>query len=158
MDLRAEVELPCTLAAAHGELDELDGYPEWLGIVRSTARAAADGDDAGPAWWVDLGAGVGPLQRTKRVRMARTAVDRSSIRFERRETDGVEHAPWALSVELEEGVGRETVTFITLSLWYGGTAWVPLLDAVLATEVRRAGRRLVARVAGNRGPGSAADP
>lgn len=146
MDVAENVELPCDRRRAHAELADLAGYPAWIGIVRRATPAGADEGDGGPAWDVEMGAAVGPFRRSKRLRMVRTADRPGLVRFERREVDGRSHAVWVLEVTLVEKPGRRGVTFTTVKLHYGGAAWVPLLDVVLAAEVRRAGPRLRARV------------
>jgi len=147
VDVRAEVTLRCTLARAHAELGDLGGYPAWLGIVHRAVTTASDDADPGPAWSVDLGAGVGPLRRSKRVRMVRAIDDAGHLRFERRELDGRAHGRWDLDVTLKDKSGEGTATFAAVWLHYGGSRWLPLVDAVLAAEVRRAGPRLAAIVA-----------
>jgi hypothetical protein len=124
----------------------LDTYPQWLGIVRAVGAAEPEPADAGPAWWVEVGTGLGPLRRTKRVRMVRTVDQARRLRFERREVDGSPHGSWVLDVELEERPGPPVVTFSMVSLHYRGSAWLPLLDAVLAREARGAATRLRNRV------------
>ncbi|HEY2430129.1 MAG TPA: hypothetical protein VGI06_14420 [Acidimicrobiales bacterium] len=147
MDFRVAVELPCAQERAHAELAALDRYPDWLSIVQEVATAPADPADPGPAWWVGVGARVGPLRRTKRVRMVRTVDEPARVLFARREVDGSAHGPWLLAVELESRPGSPAATFTMVSLHYGGSAWLPLLDAVLAREARAAAARLRARVA-----------
>ena len=139
MDLHADVTAPCPIARVHDELAELDGYPTWLGIIRAVTR---DGD----GWVVELAAALGPLRRSKRVRMVRTIDQPDHVRFERRESDGSEHPPWILDVTLAERDGSEAATFTSVSLHYGGAAWVPGLDLLLGAEVRRAGPRLIQRL------------
>lgn len=146
LDLRAAADLPCDLAVARTELETLDGYPTWLGIVHRVAGADAHPDDPGPAWWVDLGGRVGVLRKTKRVRMVRTALVEELIRFERLEFDGRTHNSWVLEAHLESrGPGR---TGLDMAVHYGGDRRLPVLDAVLRAEVGRAGRRLAERVSG----------
>ena len=114
---------------------DLATYPQWLGIVHS---ATAVDDDV---WEVELGARLGPLRRTKRVRMVRTECDPSAgvVRFERMELDGREHSAWRLHAAVAPA---EQGSRLTMQLHYGGSAWLPGLEAVLAHEVRRAGARL----------------
>lgn len=146
MDLRATATLPCTAERARTELEVLDHYPAWLTIVQSVRPAQADSSDPGPAWWVDLGARIGPLRRTKRVRMARTAGGPDHVRFDRRQIDGRAHSAWVLEAQWEEEPGGAAATFLTVSLHYGGSTPVPLLEAVLGREVRKAADRLTGRV------------
>jgi hypothetical protein len=138
MDLVTRIELPCTAARAREELRTLDHYPEWLTIVRC---ALPDGD---AVWRVDLGARVGLIPFTKRLRMRRTVDEADHVRFERH--DGPHHSPWILDVTWEAEAQRPEAVFSTLSLHYGGNRWFPGLDLILQREVGRAGPRLRARV------------
>jgi len=145
LNLRAEAVLPCSLERAAAELDRLDGYPTWLGIVLAVESCEPDATDTGPAWWVDLGGRLGPVSRTKRVRMVRTAHTEREIRFERGEIDGRTHNRWVLEARLTPEA--EERTQVEMRVHYSGDRRVPVLDRVLRQEVSRAGRRLVDRVA-----------
>ena len=121
---------------------DLGTYPEWLDIVPRAEPAAPDADDPGPAWSVDLRAQVGPLRRSKRLRMVRS--EHSSpqrVVFERRELDGRSHSPWVLTATVGPGAGG--TSSLTMGLHYGGSLWVPLLDRLLADEIERSRVRLV---------------
>ena len=72
-------------------LADLGTYPAWLGLVTA---AEPDGDNT---WVVTLRARLGPLARSKRLRMVRTERSADSVRFERREVDGRDHSEWVLS-------------------------------------------------------------
>ena len=81
MDVTEEVRLDATPARVWRAIADLATYPTWLGIVH---RVESDGEDAGrPAWRVELRGRIGPLARSKRLRMVRTAVeDGRSVRYE----------------------------------------------------------------------------
>ena len=71
MDVTASVRTEAAPEVLFAVVDDLRRYPEWLSIVpRAVAVEAAD-DDPGPAWSVDLRASIGPLRRSKRLRMVR---------------------------------------------------------------------------------------
>ena len=149
VEVRARAALPCTAERAFAEVADLERYPRWLRIVQVVLAAPAVDGDAGPAWWVEVGARVGPLRRTKRLRMVQVVHEPPwRVRFERAELDGRPHAPWTLDVSVEPSEapagGRVSVA---MELCYGGSSWIPPLDAVLASEVRRAAGRLAAQVA-----------
>lgn len=136
MDLTATAVLAVAPWRTLAEVADLATYPHWLGIVQ---RVVPDGD----GWAVDIGARLGPFKKAKRVRMVRTVHDEAHVRFDRAELDGTAHSPWVLSAEVQPaGAGTE----LTVRLHYGGSAWLPGLDLVLAQEVRRAGSRLEARL------------
>jgi hypothetical protein len=127
-------------------VQDLGGYPSWLDIVpRAEPVAAVDGDP-GPAWSVDLRGQVGPLRRSKRLRMVRTEHERPGhVRFERREVDGRSHSAWVLDARIG-GTGEGTSELV-MGLHYGGSLWVPLLDRMLADEIERSRPRLLQVVA-----------
>jgi len=90
---------------------------------------------------VEMGASVGPLRRTKRLRMVRRVNEAERIVFQRRETDGSSDHEWLLTVDLVPDE-PELRTNVNVALHYGGTL-PPLVDRILAVEVGRAGPRLV---------------
>ena len=99
------IVVPAPAAAVFAQVDRLEAYPAWLPLVHSAEEAPAADGDPGPAWAVELRAKVGPLARSKRLRMVRAEhVPDTTVRFERRELDGREHAAWILRVELAEVV------------------------------------------------------
>ena len=60
-------------------------------------------------------------------------------RFERNEADGRSHSAWILTAEVgPDGAG----TSLTMHLHYGGVPWLPLVERLLADDIRRAGDRL----------------
>lgn len=128
------------------EVVNLDTYPKWLGMVHRAERSERLPDDPGPAWIVDLGARLGPIRRTKRVRMVRAeARPPRLVRFERREADGRHHSAWVLTAEVE---ADEHGVQLTMGLHYGGAARIPGVDRLLADEVRRAAKKLETRLRG----------
>jgi hypothetical protein len=146
MDVAATLTCPSNVPAMYAVVADLGRYPEWLDIVPAAVRVDEDAGDPGPAWSVDLRGQLGPLRRTKRLRMVRTEADAPHrVRFERRELDGRSHSPWVMTAEVSEAVGDGDVT-LSMSLHYGGTLWVPALDRVLADEIRRGRSRLAALV------------
>ena len=96
------------------------------------------------AWTVDLRGKVGPLARSKRLRMVRTArTEPTRAVFERRETDGRHHSAWLLEAEVTEVDGGSS---LSMRLHYGGALWGPVLERLLGDEVDRSRDRLLALV------------
>lgn len=126
-------------------VDDLGVYPRWLPLVHeATAEPGADP----AAWDVELRARVGPFARSKQLRMVRVEAepDRRVV-FERAETDGRDHARWALRVELHD---RDAATEVVMHLAYDGGLWVPgVLGAVLDDQVRRGRAGLADLVTGS---------
>ena len=133
----SSVDLDSSAASVRPWVTDLARYPQWMPLVHS---AETDGEDA---WNVEIRARVGPLARSKRLRMRRASDEGSRVRFERAETDGKVHAPWTLEVHLSE---RETGCSVTVEMVYGGSLWTGgILDKVLAQQIE-AGKAGLARV------------
>ncbi len=129
-------------------LEALDGYEEWLDIVDRVVPVERLDDDPGPVWLVDLRAQVGPLRRSKRLRMTREVHDPPhSVRYVRREVDGRSHSPWRLTAEIDPVSGGGSS--VEMSLYYGGSLWVPLIEKLLRDEIERSRPRLLAHLVGD---------
>ncbi|MFZ9628628.1 MAG: SRPBCC family protein [Ilumatobacteraceae bacterium] len=146
MDVHASVEAPCADSQLFAVVDDLGGYPAWIDLVHAADR---DGDDAeGPAWRVELRARVGPLARSKRLRMVRTVhrPDDGLVVFERRETDGRRHSPWVLRAEVVPSPHEQCV--LHMHLHYGGSLWTGgVLERALADQIEASRGRLVSLLA-----------
>ncbi|MFT3854325.1 MAG: SRPBCC family protein [Ilumatobacteraceae bacterium] len=145
MDVTAALDAPCPPAELFALIEDLGSYPRWLELVHraepeqpSAATAAS-----ATAWRVDLRARLGPLARSKRLRMERTEHDgdMGRVRFERRELDGRRHAPWVLTATVEpDGDGSA----LTMHLHYGGKLWTGgVLERVLNEQIQQGRTRLL---------------
>jgi hypothetical protein len=142
MDVTADLLAPCPPPELFAWVEDLDRYPQFLDIV---TRAVPDPAEAEPAWHVDLRGRLGPLARTKRLRMVRTVHEAPHrVVFERREVDGRDHSPWVLSAEVapvEDGCR------LVMSLHYGGGLFGPVVERALRDAIERSRPRLLALVA-----------
>ena len=122
---------------------ELDRYPDWLDLVDEVERCEDPvGDRVDGAWLITLRARIGPLARSKRLRMIRTVLDEPTrARFERKEIDGRSHASWVLDATVEPGPSPESAV-LTMDLHYDGRLWSSVLDGVLAAQVDAAVQKL----------------
>src|SRR5690606_34923399 len=113
----------------------LDRYTEWLEIVTRVAPAE------GGAWAVDLRGRLGPLARSKRLRMVRAETTGPlTARFERSELDRRDHSPWVLDARVSPHPdGSE----LRMQLHYGGGLFGPVLERVLRDEIERSRLRLL---------------
>jgi hypothetical protein len=113
----------------------LDNYPLWMRLVHRVTPL--DADDGRLAWWVELRAKVGPLARSKQLRMVRTVFEPGRrVRFERIQHDDRDHAEWILRAEV--GPQTEGGTHLTMHLEYTGELWSSsILGRILDDEVRR---------------------
>jgi hypothetical protein len=128
-------------------VDDLGRYPQWMDLVHDVIEVfqvseVSGAGDAERSWDVELRAQVGPLARSKRLRMTRTIHEPTRrVVFERSEIDGRRHSPWVLeSVLTERGSGE---TELTMTLTYGGNLWTgAVLERVLDDHVERGARAL----------------
>lgn len=135
VDLKASVDLDASPEQVRPLVATLDCYPEWLSIVAKAQPLEGPVD----AWAIELRAKVGPLSRSKRLRMVRTVDDPSHLRFERIELDGRTHADWTLDVLLRpEGAQTELI----MELHYGGGFGGGVVERLLASEIEESRRRL----------------
>ena len=143
MDVTASLEAPCAAAELFELVDDLSTYPRWNGLVHSAVPEP--GNDA--AWDVQLRARLGPLARSKRLRMVRTIRDaeRFAVTFERDQADGRNHSPWVLEATIVEHSG---LSILTMHLHYGGSLWTGgALEKVLAEQITSGRERLLQLVA-----------
>lgn len=159
MDIEAELVAPCSPDRLFEQIDDLSRYPDWLSIVPRAVRVEGDGgpDASGtePVWAVDLRGRMGPLARSKRLRMVRTErVRPERVRFERLEVDGRDHSAWVLSARVAE---HPDGSHLKMRLHYGGSLFASVLEPLLREEIERSKRRLVDLVSGS-DPGHRLDP
>lgn len=146
MDVDVNMKAPCSPETLFAWVDDLALYPRWLDLVPQAEPDAPAGSDPGPAWLVDLRARIGPLARSKRLRMVRTVHDAHRVaRFERLEHDGRDHSAWVLQATVEPVGG--SASRLTMHLHYGGGMFGPVLERKLHDEVARCRPRLLALVA-----------
>lgn len=129
MDLTATLDAACTVEALRAWVDDLSRYPDWLTIV---PRAETEQGSEPSAWAVELRAKVGPIARSKRLRMVRTVDEPGHIRFEREEIDGRSHSLWVLDAVIESS---EVGARLTMGLHYGGSFGAGLFERLLADEI-----------------------
>jgi Polyketide cyclase / dehydrase and lipid transport len=146
VDVTASMEAPCAPGRLFSFVEVLDDYPAWMPLAHRVAPAETAADGA-PAWDVELRARVGPLARSKRLRMVRTVHDPAAgaVVFERRETDGRRHSPWVLrATVVDAGEGSR----LDMHLHYGGGLWTGgLMERVLADQITAGRSKLLEQLA-----------
>ena len=150
MDVTADLDAPCPAARLFDSLDDLSSYPEWLEIVERADVAPSHPDDDGDAaWLVDLRGRLGPLARSKRLRMVRTTCDAPGlVRFERREHDGRNHSDWVLEAEVQalDGGVDAPASRLVMRLHYGGAFGGSVLEKLLSDAIERSRPALLERL------------
>jgi hypothetical protein len=140
VDVTATLDAPHPPDVVFGWVADLERYPSWLDIV---PRAVADGDGA---WLVWLRGRLGPLARSKRLRMRRTTLEAPrAVRFERDEDDGRQHSPWVLEAHVTPTAAG---SLLTMRLHYGGSLFGPVLERLLGDEIEHSKERLLALLEG----------
>jgi Polyketide cyclase / dehydrase and lipid transport len=133
VDVHAELLAPCSPDRLFAWVDDLSNYPQWMRLAH---RVEADVDGVQPAWRVELRARLGPMARSKRLRMVRS--ERTSptrVTFTREENDGRTHSPWVLTADVE---ATETGSRLKVHLHYGGGLWTGgLMERALTDEIER---------------------
>ena len=135
VDRRISATVSASPAETIAALADLSTYPSWLSLV----HGAEPIDDE--TWNVTLRARLGPLARSKRLRMRRTHLDDNRVRFERDEVDGRDHAAW----ELEATVAPADAcsgSDVVVHLHYSGALWSTPLEIALASFEGSAADRL----------------
>ncbi|MBV6507009.1 MAG: hypothetical protein JJLCMIEE_00046 [Acidimicrobiales bacterium] len=141
VDVTADLDTGVSVERLFRQVEVLDGYPDWLEIVVRAVPAGPNGADEGPAWMVDLRGKLGPLARSKRLRMVRTRHEPPRlVVFERREVDRRDHSPWVLRAEVGEVDGGSR---LTMQLHYGGTLWGPVIERLLRDAIQDSRARLL---------------
>jgi hypothetical protein len=137
MKVTATLDAPCDAGTLFSWVEDLARYPHWLTIL---TEVEAEGD----GWRVELRGKLGPLARSKRLRMERT-VHRPNelVVFERRETDGRNHAAWTLHSAVTETVAG---SHLEMDLGYEGKLWGAVIEALLKDEIDQARARLLVLV------------
>ncbi|MFM2184117.1 MAG: hypothetical protein RJB61_2411, partial [Actinomycetota bacterium] len=142
--VHAAVDAPCDATRLFSLIDDLAIYPSWIELVHGASVDTPDRD--GPAWRVELRARIGPLARSKRLRMVRTEHRPAdgTVVFERRETDGRQHAPWILRAAVTPGPDGSGST-VQMHLHYGGALWTGgVLERALSEQISSGSERLAA--------------
>ena len=130
MRVDSEVDIAAVADRVRPYLEDLARYHEWMPLVHSVEVAESG---LTPTWDVELRAKVGPLARSKKLRMKRTVNDAHRIVFERAENDGRRHSPWVLTIDLTDIAGGLRVG---VTLDYGGSLWTGgILDKLLASNI-----------------------
>ena len=138
VDVTESLDLPSPPSHVFAIVEDLGRYPDWLSIV--TFAEVDDGGDEGPAWTVELRGRMGPLTRSKRLRMSRTRHEPDRhVRFERREQDGRDHSEWILDALVEP---VEDGSRVTMSLHYGGRFPTGFIEGILHEEIESSRARL----------------
>lgn len=156
MRTTATLDAPCSPEVLFAHVASLDRYPSWMSLVhRVEASMPEPGDHPPssdlppdgppPAWDVELRARVGPLARSKRLRMVRSQLDVPHlVVFERQELDGRRHAEWRLTARVDEAGDTGSASRLTMELVYGGALWTGgVLQRILDEEIRRGSERLL---------------
>jgi hypothetical protein len=144
VDVVAELEAGCPPDRLRVWIRDLDRYPSWLSIVPRAEREEATDEltsdrSTAPAWSIELRAKVGPLARSKRLRMVRTVDEPDRVRFERAELDGRQHSPWVLDAQVRS---TSSGSRVVMSLHYGGRLGGGAVERLLRDEIEASRPRL----------------
>ena len=134
MDIRVDVNLPCSAKELLPFIDDLAQYPSWMGLVHTVVP---EGEGV---WQVELRGKIGPFARSKRLRMIQVETSEPHhIRFERQENDGRSHSDWVLDAQVTE-VGWAST--LNMTLRYSGRLFSSVVERALHDEIEASKQRL----------------
>lgn len=134
MDIRVDVNLPCSAKELWPFIDDLAQYPSWMGLVYTVVP---EGEGV---WQVELRGKIGPFARSKRLRMIQVETSEPHhIRFERQENDGRSHSDWVLDAQVTE-VGSAST--LNMTLRYSGRLFSSVVERALHDEIEASKQRL----------------
>ena len=134
MDIRVDVNLPCSAKELLPFIDDLAQYPSWMGLVHTVVP---EGEGV---WQVELRGKIGPFARSKRLRMIQVETSEPHhIRFERQENDGRSHSDWVLDAQVTE-VGSTST--LNMTLRYSGRLFSSVVERALHDEIEASKQRL----------------
>lgn len=150
MDIEARLSTTAAPSRVLELVDDLGVYPQWMPLVHRAEPVVGVAD----AWNVELRAKVGPFARSKKLRMVRSAYERTEVAergdasrvvFERREIDERQHAMWRLTVTLASENRPAGGTNLVMHLHYDGRLFVSVVEAILRQNID-AGRARLAQL------------
>jgi hypothetical protein len=134
VDIRVDVNLPCSAKELWPFIDDLAQYPSWMGLVYTVVP---EGEGV---WQVELRGKIGPFARSKRLRMIQVETSEPHhIRFERQENDGRSHSDWVLDAQVTE-VGSAST--LNMTLRYSGRLFSSVVERALHDEIEASKQRL----------------
>lgn len=135
MDIRVDVDLPCSTAAVLPLINDLAQYPQWMGLVHAVVP-----ESDGQAWQVELRGKIGPFARSKRLRMVQVETSSAEhLRFERAEVDGRSHSAWVLEAKVSQ---QASMTTLNMTLQYSGRLFSSVVERALHDEIEASKQRL----------------
>jgi hypothetical protein len=134
VDIRVDVNLPCSAKELLPFIEDLAQYPSWMGLVHTVVP---EGEGV---WQVELRGKIGPFARSKRLRMIQVETSEPHhIRFERQENDGRSHSDWVLDAQVTE-VGSAST--LNMTLRYSGRLFSSVVERALHDEIEASKQRL----------------
>ena len=140
MDIEARLTTPAAPSRVLALVDDLGVYPQWMPLVHRAEPVVGVAD----AWNVELRAKVGPFARSKKLRMVRSAYERTEVAergdvarivFERRETDERQHAMWRLTATVTAANSAAGGAELVMHLHYDGRLFVSVVEAILRQNI-----------------------
>ena len=140
MDIEARLTTPAAPSRVLALVDDLGVYPQWMPLVHRAEPVVGVAD----AWNVELRAKVGPFARSKKLRMVRSAYERTDgaergdvarIVFERREIDERQHAMWRLTVTVAAANSAAGGAELVMHRHYDGRLFVSVVEAILRQNI-----------------------
>lgn len=140
MNVEASFEAPCTPELLFSIVEDLGNITPWLDLLGGAEPSPADPADTGPAWGATFAIKLGPLTKTKDVRLVRIVHSpQADVVYERHEVpvegrDVAQIAMWRLTMTVSP---TDAGSALHVHVFYGGDALGDMAEGILTKELNK---------------------
>lgn len=140
MNVEASFDAPCTPELLFSIVEDLTNITPWLDLLGGADPSPVDPSDAGPAWDATFAIKLGPLTKTKDVRLVRIVhTPPTDVVYERHEfpiegKDTSQIAMWRLTLRVTP---TDTGSSLHVHVFYGGDALGDMAEGILTKELKK---------------------
>ncbi len=141
MNVEATFEAPCEPELMFSLMEDLENITPWLDLLGGAERTTADPSDVGPAWDATFAIKLGPLTKTKDVRLVQIVHEPyEKVVYERHELpiegkDASQIAMWRLTMKVSP---TDTGSLLYVHVFYGAEALGDMAEGILTKELNKA--------------------
>lgn len=149
MNVEESFDVPCAPEVLFAITEDLANISPWLDLLGAAVPASPDPSDVGPAWDATFVVKLGPLTKTKDVRLVRIEHEPyKSVVYERHEipTEGKDPskiAMWRLTLKVSP---TNDGSSLFVNVFYGGDALGDMAEGILTKELNKSKPALLKEV------------
>lgn len=149
MNVEESFEAPCSPEVLFAITEDLANISPWLDLLGDAKPASPDPSDVGPAWDATFVVKLGPLTKTKDVRLVQIEHEPyKSVVYERHEipTEGKDPskiAMWRLTLKVSP---TNEGSSLFVNVFYGGDALGDMAEGILTKELNKSKPALLKEV------------